>query len=73
MCLRLIMDHHQHPQHGYHNHPCYNQDNNPGHNQSMHGHNQDTFHQQYNAQGSFDTYSTQLHPNQFSPEYQGML
>ena len=67
------MDHHQHPQHGYHNHPCYNQDNNPGHNQGMHGHNQDTFHQQYNVQGSFDTYSTQLHPNQFSPEYQGML
>ena len=65
------MDHHQlSQQQGYQHHPCYNQDN-PGHNHSIHGHNQDSFHHQYNHGGAYDTYSTHQHQTQFSPEYQG--
>ena len=65
------MDHHQlSQQQGYQHHPCYNQDN-PGHNHSIHGHNQDSFHHQYNHGGGYDTYSTHQHQTQFSPEYQG--
>jgi len=64
------MDHHQlSQQQGYQHHPCYNQDN-PGHNLSIHGHNQDSFHHQYNHGGTYDTYSTHQHQTQFSPEYQ---
>merc|ERR1712061_850785 len=36
----------------------------------MGGHNQDSFHHQYNHGGTYDTYSSHQHQTQFSPEYQ---